>query len=79
MLDYVRHGQVTHPATEKKETVMAELAYFGIEAREENINDTSARQIMCRSAIADMIDVFQKEADGDELNWLVHLAIHAIT
>ena len=75
----MRHGQVTLPVTESKETVMTELEYFGIEASEENINDTCARQIMCRSAIADMIDVFQKEADGDELNWLVHLAIHAIT
>ena len=53
VLDYMRDGKVTISVTESKETVMAELEYFGIEASEENINDTSARQIICKSAIID--------------------------
>jgi hypothetical protein len=52
---------------ESKETVMAELKYFGIEATEENINDTSARQIMCRPTIVDVIKDLQKETDLDEV------------
>ena len=69
VLDYMRDGKVTISVTESKETVMAELEYFGIEASEENINDTSARQIICKSAIIDIIKTLQEEADGDEVEY----------
>ena len=52
---------------------MAELKYFGIDATEENINDTSARQIMCRPTIADVIKDLQKETDLDEVEYRVKL------
>ena len=52
---------------------MAELKYFGIEATEENINDTSARQIMYRPTIVDVIKDLQKETDLDEVEYRVKL------
>ena len=43
VLNYMRDGKVVLPVTESKESVLAELQYYGIESNETDVSDTNAR------------------------------------
>jgi hypothetical protein len=69
VLDYMRDGEVILPITETKEAVLAELAYFGIEADAKKVNDSGARHVGCVDSYNNALNDLQNKIARDEIEY----------
>ncbi len=57
ILDYMRDEKLTLPLTEARETIIAELEYYGIAVNEDSIDDTAANNLKYTNSLKEMIMV----------------------
>lgn len=55
VLDYMRDGKVVLPVTESKESLLADLEYYGVEADESEVSDTSTKQAICLESFGEAL------------------------
>ena len=67
VLNYLRDGKVTLPATESRESFMAELEYYGIKVEHDKIDDTEAKLIVSKTAINKILKDLQEEVNADDV------------
>jgi hypothetical protein len=69
VLDYMRDGKVVLPVTESKESVLAELKYFGVEANKSEVSDTSAKRADCVKSYSTVIQDLKDKIEKDHMDY----------
>jgi len=67
VLNYMRDGRVVLPISESKESVLAELEYYGIEVDKCQVNDASMRKATCIKSFRDAVRDLEVLCDNHEV------------